>query len=653
MRIMHNISAIFAQRHLQITNQMLNKNIEKLSSGYRINRAADDAAGLAVSEKLRSQISGLDQGLKNTMDGISVVQTAEAGLEEIHKMLQRMRVLSVQVSNGTYTDEDRGLVQVEVDQILEEIDRMSEAVEFNTLKLFTGNFSKDSPYPLTQADSRREVVEGAGRIDLNARFSTAGFDGGTPDGSIIVNGVTFSIADYSSVKKFINAVNASQEAGVTLEYDKSADKFIFKSKEIGANLTLLEKPATSGHGFLTMTNIEAGTTPAIFDHAATAITRYQSALAGTDADYITNNNIIDIAKPFSSAGFDIPVTGTVTVNGEKFSLARYNSVMDFMKAINESARADATISYAADTDQFTIRGDTPDADLRLEEATSAGTAGEIGFLTGVGIRPLLYVAPSLTATTTSTEKVKLDKTNVDLLGGFNADNFRGQDIGGVVIINGQVFSIADYETVQEFMDDVNRNEVADVTMTYDKRTDQFILRSDTPGENLNIAEVASSAGSTFFKEINMSIGTTKPAVPDGFEEWEGSLVLHVGANKDQTFGVHIQTLTTAGLKIDMLKVNGLTTRERAESAVKKFSDAIDLVSVQRANLGAYQNRLEHTMNFVGIEHEEMTASEARIRDLDMASETTLFTRNQILSQSGVAMLAQANLMPQSVLQLLG
>ncbi|MEW5766025.1 MAG: flagellin [bacterium] len=652
MRIMHNISAIFAQRHLRITNEMINENIEKLSSGYRINRAADDAAGLAVSEKFRSQINGLDQGLRNTMDGISVVQTAEAGLEEVHKMLQRMRVLSVQVANGSYTDDDRSMVQVEVDQILDEIDRMAESVQFNTLKLFTGNFSKDSPYPLTQNASQREVVKGTARIDLNARFSTAGFDGGTPNGAIIVNGVTFSLADYSSVREFIEAVNASQEAGVTLEYDKSADKFIFQSKEIEENLTLIEKPVTEGHGFLTMAKIESGTTPAIFDHAATAITRYQAALAGTDADYITNNNIIDITKPFSSAGFDLSVTGTVTVNGEKFSIAKYSSVLQFMKAINESERADATIRYDAETDQFTIRTDTPGQDLRLEETTSAGTADEVGFFTAVGIQPLLYLAPSLTAAKTSTERVKLDGTYVDVDKGFAADNFRGKDIGGVAIINGQIFSIADYKTVQEFIDEVNRNEAADVTMTYDKSTDQFIIRRDTPGENLRLAEVASSAGSTFFKEINMAIGTTKPAVPDGFEEWQGSLVLHVGANKNETFSVHIQTMTTAGLKIDMLKELGLTTRERAESAIKKFQKAIDQVSVLRSNLGAYQNRLEHTLNFVEIAHEEMTASEARIRDLDMASETSLFTRNQILAQAGTAMLAQANLMPQSVLQLL-
>lgn len=653
MKIMHNISAIFAQRHLRITNQMINENIEKLSSGYRINRAADDAAGLAVSEKFRSQINGLDQGIRNTMNGISVIQTAEAALEEVHKMLQRMRVLSVQVANGSYTDEDRSMVQVEVDQILDEIDRMAESVQFNTLKLFTGNFSKDSPYPLTQNASQREVVEGAARIDLNARFSTAGFDKGTPDGAVIVNGVTFSLADYSSVREFIEAINASQEAGVTLEYDKSADKFIFQSKEIGENLTLIEKPVTAGHGFLTMAKIESGTTPAIFDHAATAITRYQAALAGTDADYVTNNNVIDITKTFFSAGFDLSVTGTVMVNGEKFSIAKYNSVLQFMKAINESERANATISYDTETDQFTIRTDTPGQDLRLEEATSAGTADEVGFFTAIGIQPLLYVAPSLTATKTSTERVKLDGTYVDVDKGFTADNFRGQDIGGVAIINGQIFSIADYKTVQEFMDDVNRNEAADVTITYDKSMDQFIIKRDTPGENLRIAEVASSAGSTFFKEINMAIGTTKPAVPNGFEEWQGSLVLHVGANKDETFSVHIQTMTTASLKIDMLKELGLTTRERAESSIKKFQEAIDQVSVLRANLGAYQNRLEHILNFVEIGHEEMTASESRIRDLDMASEISLFTRNQILAQAGTAMLAQANLMPQSVLQLLG
>ncbi|MBP7651940.1 flagellin FliC [Candidatus Dependentiae bacterium] len=136
LRIMNNVEAQFAHRQLSLTNGKLNKSLEKLSSGYRINHAADDAAGLAISEKLRTQVNGLEQSRRNIMDGISLLQTAEGGLDELHSILQRMRVLSIQASNGTLTTTDRGLIQSEVDQLLCEIDRMSSTVTFNNIQLF-------------------------------------------------------------------------------------------------------------------------------------------------------------------------------------------------------------------------------------------------------------------------------------------------------------------------------------------------------------------------------------------------------------------------------------------------------------------------------------------------------------------------------------
>ncbi|HOK41067.1 MAG TPA: flagellin [bacterium] len=138
MRIMNNIEAIFAARQLTLTNLKLNKSLEKLSSGYRINSAADDAAGLAISERFRSQINGLEQAQKNVQDGISLIQTAEGGLEELHTILQRMRVLAVQASNQTLTTSDRQLIQLEISQLLSEIDRMRSTVEFNGINLISG-----------------------------------------------------------------------------------------------------------------------------------------------------------------------------------------------------------------------------------------------------------------------------------------------------------------------------------------------------------------------------------------------------------------------------------------------------------------------------------------------------------------------------------
>lgn len=157
MRIQHNIAALNAHRQLGVNNTAAGKSLERLSSGFRINRAADDAAGLAISEKMRSQIRGLNQAIRNAQDGISLVQTAEGATQEIHSMLQRMRELAVQAASGTYTDDDRAALQDEVDQLIEEIDRIAKNTEFNTLTLLSGGITDSAIQVGANADQTIEI----------------------------------------------------------------------------------------------------------------------------------------------------------------------------------------------------------------------------------------------------------------------------------------------------------------------------------------------------------------------------------------------------------------------------------------------------------------------------------------------------------------
>jgi len=145
MIVNHNISSIFANRQFKITGMNLDQGIEKLSSGERINRAGDDASGLAVSEKMRGQISGLHQAMRNTEDAISFLQTAEGYLDESTMILQRMRELMVQAGNGIYSDEDRTLINVEVSQLIDEIDRVASQAQFNRMNVLTGRFANPDP----------------------------------------------------------------------------------------------------------------------------------------------------------------------------------------------------------------------------------------------------------------------------------------------------------------------------------------------------------------------------------------------------------------------------------------------------------------------------------------------------------------------------
>ena len=142
MIINHNLSAMFADRSLKVTQVFLDKNMEKLSSGMRINRAGDDASGLAVSEKMRSQIRGLNQASTNAQNGISFIQTTEGYLQESEDIIQRLRELAVQASNGIYSDEDRMYIQIEVSALIDEIDRIASHAQFNGMNLLTGRFGR-------------------------------------------------------------------------------------------------------------------------------------------------------------------------------------------------------------------------------------------------------------------------------------------------------------------------------------------------------------------------------------------------------------------------------------------------------------------------------------------------------------------------------
>ena len=161
MVVQHNMSALNANRMLGVTSSAQSKSTEKLSSGYRINRAADDAAGLSISEKMRKQIKGLTQASTNAQDGISCVQTAEGALTEVHSMLQRMNELAVQASNGTMSEDDRQNVQDEVDQLISEIDRVSEATKFNETYLLKGDENKTDITNTVYSKPQMSLVEAA------------------------------------------------------------------------------------------------------------------------------------------------------------------------------------------------------------------------------------------------------------------------------------------------------------------------------------------------------------------------------------------------------------------------------------------------------------------------------------------------------------
>jgi len=397
MRIYNNVNAVNAQRNLSITGFSLAKSIEKLSSGLRINRAADDAAGLSISEKLRAQVRGLAQAMRNAQDGISMIQTAEGALNEVHSMLQRMRELAVQASNDTLSTEDRAAINRELQQLQTEINAISQRTTFNGKQLLTGSL-------VTQVDPTSEL-------------------------------------------------------------------------KVGTTLT-----------------------------------------GGTETAHV----------------YALDVSGAAP--GKTY-----------------------TFTYNATTDQLTLTrsGDNVSQTITLSAIAAGGSQtlnfGELGV--------------SLTITST---------------GGITADNL------------GTALTTA--------------------------ATDSILTVSSSGSANFQVGANQSDSMTVSFSQVQISSSAT-----------------------DSRF----QALNTA-----LSNFNSTQSVANAQALITAVDGAIVAVNEVRSTLGAAQNRLEHTIANLGVAHENLLASESRIRDVDMAEEMVNFTRGQILQQAGIAVLAQANTIPQSVLQLL-
>lgn len=254
MKINHNISALKSNIKLQRTNEAMEKSVERLSSGYRINRAADDAAGMAISQKMKTQIRGLDQASRNASDGISVIQTAEGALNEVESMLQRMRELSVQAVNETNTAEDREAIQLEIDNLSAEIDRISEDTEFNTKKLLNGDSDRKTYSSSTKVSivSTSDAVTAKGyKITVTKVGEKAAVTGDTigagaapASGKITLNGETVKIEQgtslaevYTKLRDLGSAANVDvyavdgNDATVAVA---AGNKLKFESKEEGS-----------------------------------------------------------------------------------------------------------------------------------------------------------------------------------------------------------------------------------------------------------------------------------------------------------------------------------------------------------------------------------------------------------------------------------
>ncbi len=549
MRIQHNLNAMNSLRQLGANNTQTGKNLEKLSSGYRINRAGDDAAGLAISEKMRGQIRGLEQAGQNANDGISLIQTAEGGLNETHSILQRMREIAVQSSNGTYQNEvDRENLNKEVDALKEEIDRISSSTHFNKINLLDGSLGAKK---VAGTDNAAVISESLGKetagIATSASLSTGAF-GSLADGTL------------------------------SLEVD-------------GAKINV-EITAADYTGF---------------DDTSAVDTKAYAAKLQEDI----NKAIADYNKANETSIADVKVTADSDADGA-------------ISIESGSLGSTSTVDVIANTTSENLG-------LTVDDATNlVGDVGSEGIFSAAGAAQTTAIAgdAAINLTIDGTE-IKVDLATVG-----TATYAEGSDISVLA---------------EDLQTDINNAiDAYNATVSTEKAINAV---SVSVKDGAIVVESGSDKTSSSVKFDNSEASQLLGVANQSSTTQGGGIKFQIGANgvEDQQVKLSVEDMSSTGLKVNDISV---ASQDDANSAIELIDNAINTVSGTRADLGALQNRLEHTVNNLGVTSENLTAAESRIRDVDMAKEMMNYTKNNILSQAAQAMLAQANQQPQGVLQLL-
>ena len=576
MRIQHNIMAMSAYRNYTNNVSAMKKNLEKLSSGYKINRAGDDAAGLAISEKMRAQITGLETAQKNAKDGISLVQTAEGALTEVHDMLNRMVELATMSANGTYDNEtDRFQLQKEVNQLRDEINRIADSANFNGIKLLDGSMSAEG--------TSASLAE----VDLSKLSGDLAGANKTVDA---VKGV------YENLAVFGANTAVAEGDKITVSYTlKDANG---KVQNIDLTLTAAKDAA----GDVKKLVAEDGS-----EYALTAADK--ASAADLEAAFITElNKNSTIKENFTVAQGS--AAGQIALTAKTGGTQAMQMVGFEMK------------TWAKATDTTTV----------VSNGASVKTAAVDAF-----------------------ESIDLSKGKIWM----SDDASKGSDDLSKCVfeINGEKFVFVENGKIDA--DSLAKLKEAGVEHYVEVGTASTIGNDD-----------AKAMGEKISMETGLSVETGTVTTTNGVNTWtkaasttiglksrstagssKGGLVLQIGDTSDSynQLRVSISDMHTKSLGIAGVDISNQDSAADAIDAIKK---AINKVSDVRGTLGATQNRLDHTINNLSVMTENIQDAESTIRDTDVAEEMMAYTKNNILIQSAQAMLAQANQVPQGVLQLL-
>jgi flagellin len=674
MRIQHNIMAMSAYRNYTNNVSAMKKNLEKLSSGYKINRAGDDAAGLAISEKMRAQITGLETAQKNAKDGISLVQTAEGALTEVHDMLNRMVELATQSANGTYDNTtDRAQMQKEVNQLLEEIDRIADSSNFNGINLLDGSLGLNTDafsisagdaytaaVDVTTTDLTPENPHGGQSVaaapasftvnlkELEGNIATGATNKLTFTLNIAGQDVTASIAGSTTSK----AVTASDVAGaIAAKYTGAAASssikigdVYFKATNTGGELTFSMVGYDKGGTFTAATGatgaaeLSEDQVKALNTALAAAKVSVKATAAGT-ATWANVNNVdhgitptLGVAKVEGGLlGAEYDITNLLA-DGAQLKLQNKTFTVHLgtdATTTNSSALDDIYI----DTNKYT----TKEAQMeRLKEVLTAKSTANFNINTAAGNK----ISVDQNASGAITGVKTMADVTAQIVSPAQDEKLASTKltIDEGKLKEGNVISVGDKKFVYKGSGSNGFTDAADLASKLTTAGYTTAVSTDASGKKVLNIQGKQAAG-VEAKDVAAPMVLGK------------GLTLQIGDTSDDfnQLNVAVQDMHAANLGIGNLDIS---TEEAAQAAIKNIKAAINTVSDVRGTLGATQNRLDHTINNLSVMTENIQDAESTIRDVDVAEEMMAYTKNNILIQSAQAMLAQANQVPQGVLQLL-
>lgn len=651
MVVRTNTMAINAQRQLNLNNNKVSKSLEKLASGYKINRAGDDAAGLAISERMKAQIKGLDAASNNSQDGISLVQTAEGALNEVHDMLNRMVELATKAANGVYTESQRANYNDEMTQLKSEINRIADSTNFNSLKLLDGTMGLNTsgfnvgdavaatdgtinlnPTDIKVGSQATTFQKPKFTIDLkDLAITTAGNGGDTTvslsfagqtwsttiTGGAATDATAFATAFVTEMKKndvtiggavFKAADIASTNGEITFTYDEATNGKFNQATADAFNAAVggpvsVAVTANAGNAVVN-TNIAHGTTKVTTAVGEEAAGRAELTIDLSNA--VKQGNRIKI-------GDIIAVIQTEAGNAPAVDAGK-NEVLIDVSGVAEDKRVQEAVNKISA--QNKAAGDFKMSAVGATKIHLDQTANSTLVLDSEAL-----VKNQVSGTSTPTNASRTITVNSDAV--KNGDSIN---------VNGTRYTITDTQT--------------------NKANEVYVANL---GKTATSADIAQALGAKIGAQASVKDGAITVSAANATDAAPavlgGGLTLQVGDTYEDfnILNVSASDMHTAALGLDGVDI---TTQTAAGESINIINAAIDSVSKTRAGFGALQNRLEHTINNLDTTSENLTAANSRIRDTDMAKEMMEYTKMNVLVQSAQAMLAQANQQPQSVLQLL-